>query len=534
MKIQKNKLLQIVKEGQINEMAAPYSPQSRTLYDADGNIVGHRMKHGSKDDVNRKGSELPASIVIYTCGDEVNEFIQNHQDLLEHIKKTYMENTGQFRDTHLQNPEIIFTNEKTCPKYLPYRREKQYFDAQGNPIQTDIPHIPTEDNGEHYQLKEAINRVLKGILDRELMKDEELNQHLTDCSVPSFKIRDRKYEDRHDINNTNQRVHYGSDAFILYESANDFLGEVLNRTVGLDSEVEKRTTHLARLRNKIYAHWDKTKKNRKKWEGLTDVYKLEKYGLAEKNYDVNIYSKFDVVGVLRQQSTFSWSFKFDVFYGKKVSVDDMINARNIKVFKSIEQHIEVDIDPYKNYPEIGFETPVNVNDHILSDKFVVNGFMEALEEFKAQIMAISVDDALEMANYFQYEVGDEVAEITESFDKLIKNVLKESGMKKVIRIKESDLIKLISENVVKTLAEEQYDDFITKHKNKSDEGELTQPNDDTNNGGEQPSSENQPSGNEQNGDENALYLTLGKDDQGVFYIMKDANTENPQVLAKTK
>lgn len=524
MKIQKNKLLQIVRESQmgLDEMAAPYSPQSRTLYDAEGNIVGHRMKHGSKDEVNRKGSILPASIVIYTCGDEVNDFIQNHQDLLEHIKKTYMENTGQFRDVHLQNPEIVFTNEKTCPKYLPYRKEKEYFDAQGNPIQLDIPHIPTELSGEHYELKEAINRVLKGVLDREIMKDEELNQHLTDCSIPSFKIRDRKYEDRHDVNNTNQRVHYGSDAFILYESANDFLGEVLNRTVGLDSEVDKRTTHLARLRNKVYRHWDKERKNQKKWEGLTDVYKLEKYGLAEKNYDVNIYAKFDILGMLTHQGTFVWAFNFDVYYGKKVSVDDMINARNIKHFKSIKQNKSVEIDPDKNYPENKFNDQVGVNDHILSDKFVINGFIEGINEFKAQLMAISVDDALEMANYFQYEVGDEV-EVAESFNKLIKNVLKESGMKKVIRIKESDLIKLISENVVKSLTEENYDDFITKHKNKSDEGELTQPNNDTN-GGEE----------EQNGEGNALYLTLGKDEQGVFYIMKDANTENPQVLATTK
>jgi len=536
MKIKKEELLKIVKEQlDMGEMAAPAHPVSRTLYYQD-KPVGHRLKAGGKEDVSQKGKRLPAYIVIYTCGDEVRNFIETHQDLIEHIKKTYIEDPERkFSDTYMQNPDIIFTNEKTCPAARPYQQQKHYFDAQGNEIDPNIPVIPYEKSGKHYSLKESINRILKSvlfgtkdtksgqILDPGLMNDPELNEHLTDCSIPSFKVRQRSYEDRHDVKNTNQRIHYGSDAFVLYESANDFLGDVLNRTVGLESEVERRETHLARLRNKIYSHWNKTKKNEKKYEGLTDRYYLEKRGYTEKNYDVNIYAKFDLLGTL-DVGSFTWRLQLDIFYGKKITVEDMLASRNVKLFKSIAEVKISDLGEDVSFPNLSPEDEVEPYDNVMGNPIVLNGLKEAINEFKQKIMEISTDDALEMANYFQYEIGEEVPEeMAESFNKIIKTVIKESGMKKTIRIKESDFIRLIAENVVKGLTEqEKFDDFITKAKQNNDDMAKDAEND----------IENDQETPEEGGEK--IFLKIGKDEEGNFYIIKDADTDNAKIIAKTK
>lgn len=536
--IKKFQLLQVLKEQiDMDEMAAQKHPISRPLEFGD-KVVGHRLKQGEKSAVEKRGTPLPAYVVVYTCGEEVTNFIQTHQDLIDHVKKTYMDvESPQYKDVDYQYPEIIFTNAKECPAARPYQQEKHYFDAQGNEINTNIPTFGYESSGNRYELKEAINRILKkalfgtkdtktgAVIDPGLMNDAELNEHLTDCSIPSFKVRQRAYEDRHDVKNNNQRVHYGSDAFVLYKSANDFLGDVLNRTVGLESDVERRETHLARLRNQVYGHWDKTKKNEKKYEGLTDKYYLEKRGYTEENYDVNIYSKFDLLGTLSGNNSFTWRLRLDIYYGKKVTLEDMLSNKNVKLFKNITEVKVVEFDPETSFPRVEYNQQVEPYDNVMGDKYILNGLKEAINEFKQKIMEISSEDALEMANYFQYEVGEEM---DESFDRMIKNVLKESGMKRTIRIKESDFVRLLAENVVKGLTEqEKFDDFITKaRKNNSD-----MENDE--NG--QPNNQEEPQdGNTEQPEPQGLNLTIAKDESGYFYIVKDADTENAKIIAKTK
>lgn len=503
MKIDKNKLLQIVKESQeeIDEMAKWANPKSRPLFDAEGNHIGHRMRISLDD------PESPSINVIFTCEQDINEFIDTHQELIQRIKEAEFNDEDEF----IQK-DLVFTN-ATCPKYRPHQKVKEYYDENGNLI-PNVSGGRYQVSGEPMSLQENINRRLKSVLFEQLMMDKELEQHMTDCSIPFFKVRERRYEDRHNIANTNNKIHYGSDVFNLYEEVNDFLKEVLNRSVGLESDVEKRETHLARMRNKIYRNWEPTKKNQKKYLGLTPKYYLEAKGYTEKNYDVNILSKFDLVGE-RFGNTFVWLFKIKVTYGKKISVEQLIKSQNVKIFKDVvtrkEVQFEGELDNNKN--------------NILSKPEVLNGLYEGLSEFKEELMAISTDEALEMANYFQFEVGEEM---NESFNKMIKAVLKESGIKKKIRIKESDLIKLLTESIVKQIVEqEKFDDFITKTRanNEKQQTDQQQQNDFTHD-------ENDGQGNDE-GMKDTLELTLATDDSGKFYILKNANTENPQIIATT-
>lgn len=505
MRIEKNKLLQIVKESkeQLDEMAKWDNPKSRPLFDAEGNHIGHRMR------VNLDDPKSPSINVIFTCEQDINEFIETHQELIQQIKEREFND----EDENLQK-ELVFTN-ATCPKYRPHQKIKQYYDENGNLI-PNVSGGRYQVSGEPLSLQENINRKLKSVLFEQLMMDKPLEEHMTDCSIPFFKVRERRYEDRHSIANTNDKIHYGSDVFNLYEETNDFLRDVLNRSVGLESDVEKRETHLARMRNKIYRNWEPTKKNQKKYLGLTPKYYLEARGYTEKNYDVNILSKFDVIGE-RFGNQFVWLFKLKVTYGKKISVENLIKSQNVKVFKDVITRKEVDF-------------PGDVDDNknnILSKPEVLNGLYEGLNEFKEELMNISTDDALEMANYFQFEVGGE-DEFNESFNRLIKTVLKESGMKRKVRIKESDLVKLLSESIVKNIVEqENFDDFITKTKANREKYATEQ----------QQQADYERDQNDGQGDDEGMKdqidLTLATDDSGKFYILKGANSDNPEIIATT-
>ncbi|MFA6090086.1 MAG: hypothetical protein WC755_09595 [Candidatus Woesearchaeota archaeon] len=501
MRIEKNKLLQIVKESkqQLDEMAKWENPKSRPLFDADGNHIGHRMR------VSLDDPKSPSINVIFTCEQDINEFIETHQELIQQIKEKEFND----EDEHLQK-ELVFTN-ATCPKYRPHQKVKEYYDENGNLI-PNVSGGRYQVSGEPMSLQENINRKLKSVLFEQLMMDKDLEQHMTDCSIPFFKVRERRYEDRHNIANTNDEIHYGSDVFNLYEATNDFLKDVLNKSIGLESDVEKRETHLARMRNKIYRNWEPTKKNQKKYLGLTPKYYLEAKGYTEKNYDVNILSRFDINGN-RFGNQFNWTFKLKVTYGKKISVENLIKSQNVKTFKDIITRKEVE-----------FEGVLDDNkNNILSKPEVLNGLYEGLNEFKDELKNISTDDALEMANYFQFEVSNEM---DESFNRIIKSVLKESGVKKKIRIKESDLIKLLSESIIKNILEqENFDDFITKTKeNRAKYEEEQQAN--------MERDQNDGQGDDE-GMKDQVNLTLATDDSGKFYILKNADTNNPEIVATT-
>ena len=78
-------------------------------------------------------------------------------------------------------------------------------------------------------------------------------------------------------------------------------------------------------------------------------------------------------------------------------------------------------------------------------------------------------------------------------------------MAKVIKLKQSDIEKIV-ENIIKE--QQEFDDFDTK----------IQP-------------EELPGADEH---EESVELSLGQDDQGNFYIMKDGGDGNPEVVLKTK
>jgi hypothetical protein len=508
MRIEKNKLLQIVQESKerLDEMAKWENPKSRPLFDAEGNHIGHRMR------VNLDDPKSPSINVIFTCEQDINEFIETHQELIQQIKEKEFND----EDEHLQK-ELVFTN-ATCPKYRPHQKVKEYYDENGNLI-PNVSGGRYQVSGEPLSLQENINRKLKSVLFEQLMMDKDLEQHMTDCSIPFFKVRERRYEDRHNIANDNNKIHYGSDVFNLYEQTNDFLRDVLNRSVGLESDVEKRETHLARMRNKIYRNWNPTKKNEKKYFGLTPKYYLEASGYTEKNYDVNILSRFDLVGE-RHGNAFIWVFKLKVTYGKKISVENLIKNENVKTFKDVVTRKEVEFDGELD----------NNKNNILSKPEVLNGLYEGLNEFKEELMNISTDDALEMANYFQFEVG---GELDESFKKIVKTVLKEAGMTGKVTIKESELVKLLSKPFLKTIMEqENFDDFITK--TRENRAKYEQEQQQSNAEIENDHTRDQTDGHGDNEEmKDQMELTLATDDNGKFYILKNADSNNPEIVATT-
>ena len=523
MKITKELLLKIINEQQeLGEMAHWIHPVERNIYDEDGNHVGFRLKHGDEKDVRHSaGVPAEASIVIYTCGQEVKEFIRTHQKELTYILKQHIENEGQYRDFHKLKPKIIFTTE-VCTVARGHGNKKILYDEDGNRIYPDIPQFPYKQLSSH-QLKEAIHRKFIPILAEYFIKDEDFNNGLRLRTIPTFKVRVRENEDKHDVESTNRRVHYATRSYTLYESAQDFLYDVMNNVTDAGMEVNKIETHIPRNFNKIYRNWKVSKKNAKKYYGETPKYKLNMYGYEKDNYDVLLMTNLDILGTFEGME-FTWKFVFTIYNGKKLPTDESLSDTNVKVFRQIEHekiiHVKKISPKLSQYLDAPYDTLTGGDGSIMDNAEIVNGLNEALMEFQQKILEIKPEDAFEIANYFEFELGQE--ELNES----IKGVIKEMGIKRKIRIKESDFKKAILNSMSKGLTEQEaFDDFITNAKKNNNELQ----NEPDNN---KPQSDDIES---QNGEETSgnLVVALGKDNEGNYYVVKNP-TSNPQILLKTK
>jgi hypothetical protein len=79
-------------------------------------------------------------------------------------------------------------------------------------------------------------------------------------------------------------------------------------------------------------------------------------------------------------------------------------------------------------------------------------------------------------------------------------------MAKVVKLKQSDISKIV-ENILKE--QQEFDDFDTK----------IQP-------------EELPGNDENDDEQQGVELTIGQDEQGNYYIFKDGDTNNPEIVAK--
>lgn len=317
-------------------------------------------------------------IVPLDC-DELNEFIEKNKEWLDSLGAL-----------HKIEPELV-----AC------KRTKD----QPRSYKTGTPYYAS---GEKMSAQERIKRKLFSVIDSEFT-NEEFSEVLNKRSIPTIVARDRKHINLY-TRFDNEKIVYETHNYNAYETVQDFLKAAIARVKGGDTP-EMKTYHLARQYNNNYRNWAADKKNQKQYAGKTDVYKLDAYGLEEKNLDVSIRMDFQISGEKMGES-FSWNVRMTNKIGKKLSDESGLRGGFLddKLFQATTT---AQLDPTKQFSD---------EYTVMDDINVVNALLQAIADLKSQIEAIDPKETLKVATVKQYQIKRPVNEaLTE---KLIKRIVK--------------------------------------------------------------------------------------------------------------
>jgi hypothetical protein len=349
---------------------------------------------------NLVGWNVQGTPILFTCGVDIDSFMNQHPEIMEHLKEKFGENLKWVN----KNLPACQPRTKLDVKSLPNSEEG------GKMIDTTYVH-----SGQMQGERERILRKLNTII-IEKLENEEVSKQLELCSIPTIKGRERTNIDRHS-EISNFRINYKTHTFNSYETAPDFLKAVIARIKG---EVPKdfEEYYLARQFNKKNRNWGQDKKNQKRWEGLTQIYQLKKFGFEEKNLDVTVAMFLEINGEMVQGGLipkYQWEIKFKTEHGKKIKDDVTIHGGFIKD-KDIKINKSVELDP---------ETKFSNEKTVLDNISIVSALIESLDELKNKIMDFNPKEVLKIANVRQYNVKKIQEQKSEYiFKKIIKQLKK--------------------------------------------------------------------------------------------------------------
>jgi hypothetical protein len=342
---------------------------------------------------NLVGWSVQGTPILFTCGSDINQFVEENPELMNELKEKFGTNL-KWEQGNLTGCQ---PRRKLDVKPLPGEEG----DEEG-PIDTSYVH-----SGENMSESEKIKRKLFSIIDKEF-GDQEFSEVLNKRSIPTIVARDRRHISmygRYD----NDKIKYETHNYNGYESLQDFLKAAIARVKGGEAP-EIKTYYLARQFNQNYRNWAADKKNQKQYAGKTDVYKLDAYGLEEKNLDVSIRMDFQITGEKMGES-FAWNVRMTNKIGKKMKEESGLRGGFLddKIFQVSKT---AQLDPRKQYGD---------SYTVMDDINVVNALMESIEELKSQIEAIDPKETLKVANVKQYQVKRDVNESVKN--RLVQRVI---------------------------------------------------------------------------------------------------------------
>jgi len=330
---------------------------------------------------NLVGWNVQGTPILFTCGSDINQFIEENSELMDELKEKFGAN--------------LKWEQGNLPACQPRRKldVKPIPGEEGDDDTIDTSYIHS---GENMSEGEKIKRKLFSIVDTEF-GDQEFSEILNKRSIPTIVARDRRHISmygRYD----NNKINYETHNYNGYESLQDFLKAAIARVKGGDTP-EMKTYYLARQFNQNYRNWAADKKNQKQYAGKTDVYKLDAFGLEEKNIDVSIRMDFQISDE-RMGESFAWNVKMTNKIGKKMKEESGLRGGFLddKIFQVSKT---AQLDPRKEYGN---------SYTVMDDINVINALMEAIEELKSQIEAIDPKETLKVANVKQYQIKRDVNE----------------------------------------------------------------------------------------------------------------------------
>jgi hypothetical protein len=344
---------------------------------------------------NLVGWSIQGTPVLFTCGSDINEFMQNHPELMDDLKERF----GGNLKWEQGNLPACQPRRQMDVKPLPGSEE-------GGEEKVVTSYVPS---GEGMSATEKIKRKLFKLID-EQFGNQEFSEVLNKRSIPTIVARDRKHVSMYSRFD-NEKIVYETHNYNAYESLQDFLKAAIARVKGGEAP-EMKTYYMARQYNTNYSNWAADKKNYKRYAGKTDIYKLDAYGLEEKNLDVSIRMDFKITGE-KMGDDFIWNVRITNKIGKKLQDESGLRGGFLDD-KIIQSSKTAHLEPNKTFGDAYT---------ILDDINVMNALMEAIEDLKSQIESIDPKETLKMANVKAYQVKRDVNEDIKS--RLVNRIVKQ-------------------------------------------------------------------------------------------------------------
>ena len=341
---------------------------------AKGSHIGHKILD--------KTTKQPI-VIFYPCTSQIDEFISTHQSAINALKEEY----GEFYISKNKTNPICEPRVTTgdLEVYKP-EGERQSVDAR---VRFDSE-ISDSEYIKRQLLYPLINKVLLG--------DGTVQNHLERCSLPKIKVSDRANLDRHS-KFSNDELTYQTLNFNSYKDVRDFFNAAVRNVQDVEvtqEEKDYREYHLARQFNLIYNKWEKTKKNNSIWRGFTDIYNLEASGYASQPFDVTVSSLLTIKGVNFLTGGYKWSVEFTTEHGKQLKDNQQLGR--IKLGKDYELTSEETVNT---------QISTSNKDSLVKNRDVYDGLVQCLEDIKQKILQIPVQDQLKRAKLVRFELTPE-------------------------------------------------------------------------------------------------------------------------------
>ncbi len=372
----------------VDEMA--YKPKG--VRDEKGKLVKYKpfFKEDNDTDIpdywiaNPKLEEGAEVLVVPLDCQELEEFKNKNKEWLETIQTT-----------HNLEPQLA-----ACTRGKYFRPIEKWVEGGYKPT------------GEKYSQSERIKRKLFDVISKEV-ENETFSEVLNKRSIPTVVARERKNVNQYG-KFSNQKIEYSTHNYNAYGSVKDFLTAAIARVKGQDTP-DMKTFHMARQYNTRYNNWRADKKMLKQYEGKTEKYMLDAFGLEEQNLDVTIRMDFEIFGELIGDNSYTWNVRITTKIGKKLEEETGLKGGFLDD-KTIQNSTTVQLAP---------GTQFNETYTVMDNPEIVNALIEVINSLKSQVESIDPKETLKVATVKRYQINPNQGQINETIkQKLIDRVVK--------------------------------------------------------------------------------------------------------------
>jgi hypothetical protein len=386
------KLISDTSMGDVEEMAY----KRKEVQDTKGKLTKYKpfFKEGNDSEIpdywvaNPKLEEGAEILVVPLDCQELEEFKNTNQEWLNSIQAL-----------HNLEPQLA-----AC-KRGKYHRPVEKWVAGG--------YQPT---GEKYSESERIKRRLFDVISKEV-EDDSFSESLNKRSIPTVVARDRKNVNQYG-KFTNQKIEYATHNYNAYGSVKDFLAAAIARVKGQETP-EMKTFYMARQYNTNYNNWRADKKMQKKYEGKTEKYMLDAYGLEEQNLDVTTRMDFEILGELLGENSYTWNVRMTTKIGKKLEDETGLKGGFLDD-KTIQTTTNVQLAP---------DVQFNDSYTVMDNPEIVNALIDAMNDLKSKVETIDPKETLKVATVKRYQINPNQGQVNESIkkkliDRIVQKVTK--------------------------------------------------------------------------------------------------------------